>query len=99
MVCVMEIDKAFNQMEKAEIVSLIRAVNAVVLRGVFSYLDYKIIMLKLVEVVTDGEQRGRLMGCIKWLHDYLKLCCIVSVLDLSELIEKYCVVLSRAMWL
>jgi hypothetical protein len=75
-----------------EVADVIRAVNAIALREVHNYLDYKTVLLKLVEVVADGVQRGGIIGCIKWLRNsYERFCCILSTLRLLDLEKKYCV--------
>jgi len=77
--------------EKVEIGAVIRSVNAVALRNAHNYIDYKTVMLKLAEVVTDGIQRGRLIACVKWFkYEHLKFCCIVSVLGLLDIEKRYC---------
>jgi len=84
--------KALNQIEKNEISAVFRAVNAIALRNVYNYIDYKTVLLRLAKVVTDPFKRATIIDCIEIAeNDHQRFCCILQALNLSDLEKKYCV--------
>jgi hypothetical protein len=69
----------------------IRVALPVIMKNVASYIDYAIIVSRLAEVTWDREYRKHIVNCIENNSDNKsRFCCILGVLGLFNLGEKYC---------
>jgi hypothetical protein len=69
----------------------IRVALPIIIKNVTSYIDYAVIVSRLVEVTWDSSYRKPVISCIKNNSDNKsRFCCILGVLGLSNLREKYC---------
>jgi hypothetical protein len=88
---VISIEGIWKKIDMVERDITIHIVFPVIIKNITSSIDYAIILSRLAEVTWDSSYRKHIVNCIKNNSDNKsRFCCILSVLGLFKLREKYC---------
>jgi hypothetical protein len=81
----------WKKIDKLERDITIHIAFPVIIKNITSYIDYAIILSRLAEVTWDNDFRKHIIDCIKkYSENKKRFCCVLYVLGLPRLSEKYC---------
>jgi hypothetical protein len=87
----MWVEGIWRKIDEVERAVVIRVALAIAIRNVSNYLDFRVIVARLAEVTWGSDYRKRIISCVHDNNDNkTRFCCILSVLGLFKLGEKYC---------
>jgi hypothetical protein len=81
----------WKKIDKVERAITIHIAFPIIVKSITSSIDYAMILSRLAEVTWDKEYRKHIIKCVHDIHDNKsRFCCILSILGLFKLREKYC---------
>ena len=87
----MSLEGIWEKIDRVERAITIRIAFPIIVKNITSSIDYTIVVSRLAEVTWDSSYRKHVISCIKNNSDNKsRFCCILSVLGLFKLREKYC---------